>query len=156
LAPLDAFVPPEKKPTAWWKSLLGLIAIVFVWNLLGRPDDSSSPSAPTPPREIVRYTANELYDAYASNEVATDIALKGKIVEVSGTVKSIDKSIFDSMYVSLVTRNQFESASMRPDSSEESKVAALRKGQFIVLRCTNMGRTLGSPSGRGCSIVSVQ
>ena len=154
MAPLDDFVPAAKKPTAWWKPILGIIVIIFVWNWL-RSDDSSAPSdAPTPTREVVQYTANDLYDAYESNEVATDIALKGKIVEVSGIVQSIDKSVFDSMFVRLSTRNQFNSASMMLNSSEEAKVAALRKGQFVVIRCAKMGRTIGSPSGRDCKFVS--
>lgn len=43
------------------------------------------------------FAAQDLFDAYDSNEVATDIRLKGKIIEISGRIQSINKNAFDSI-----------------------------------------------------------
>ncbi|OIM94702.1 hypothetical protein BLN97_09465 [Bradyrhizobium elkanii] len=98
-------------------------------------------------------TAQELFDAYASNEVATDIRLKGKIIQVSGRIQSIDKSVFDTMYVSLETSNQFMPTKVSPNKQDESKVAALRRGQQVVFRCRQMKRWVGSPMGEDCLLL---
>ena len=90
------------------------------------------------PTEVFEVTAESLFNAYDNNEVATDIALKGKIVEVTGRVQSINKDFWDKMYVSLETRNQFMSASMHVISSQEAEIAALRKGQIVKFRCKKM------------------
>jgi hypothetical protein len=108
------------------------------------------------PTEIVQVTAESLFNAYDNNELATDIALKGKIVEVTGRVQSINKDFLDKMYVSLVTRNQFMSARMHVISSQEAEIAVLRKGQIVVFRCKKMTRMVGSPSGSDCTLISAQ
>jgi len=87
------------------------------------------------PAEIVRFSAVELFDAYDSNEVAADISLKGKIVEVTGRVESINKNVLDKIYVSLATKNRFMPANMHVVPSDEAQIAALRKGQIVVFRC---------------------
>lgn len=43
------------------------------------------------PLEIYKTTAFDLYAMYESNEVATDMLLKGKMVEIRGIVKDITK-----------------------------------------------------------------
>jgi hypothetical protein len=107
------------------------------------------------PAEVVRVTANELFQQYDDNEVATDIRLKGKIVEVTGRVQSINKNFLDHVYVSLVTRNQFMSANMHVVKSEEQKMADLRKGQTVTFRCPTMKRWVGSPSGDDCVLLGL-
>lgn len=64
------------------------------------------------PVEVVSVYADRLFENYESNEVATDIGLKGKIVEVKGHVQSIDKDVFGGMYVGLETKNRFMPAQM--------------------------------------------
>ena len=116
------------------------------------------------PHEVISFTANELFDAYDRNEVATDISLKGKIVEVSGRVQSVKKDEFESVYVDLVPSNQWSgvcfwchrSAAMHVYKSEEADVAALQKGQLVVFRCLKMRRLAGSPSGSDCLLMKTQ
>jgi hypothetical protein len=108
-----------------------------------------------PERAIVTATAQELFDAYEANEVATDIQLKGKIIEISGRVQSIDKNILDAMFVSLETRrNPFMPAKVRPNRQDESKIAALRRGQHVVFRCQRIQRWVGSPMGEDCVLIN--
>jgi hypothetical protein len=133
----------------------GSIALILIIGAIGgktpAPSGGSMSQTPTPPqKEIVRATAQELFDAYESNEVATDIRLKGKIIEISGSVQSIDKSVFDSMFVSLQTRNQFMPTKVQPNKQDESKIAGLRRGQQVVFQCQRIKRWVGSPMGEDC------
>ena len=89
-----------------------------------------------------------------SNEVATDIRLKGKIIEISGRIQSVNKNAFDSMYVSLETRNQFMPANVHPNKQDESIIAGLRRGQNVVFRCQRMKRWVGAPSGDNCILLN--
>jgi len=138
-------------------AILGLIIIIgAIADKTPTPSGGNpNPQAyvPRPQKQIVSATAQELFDAYESNEVATDIRLKGKIIEVSGRIQSINKNAFDSMYVSLETRNQFMSATVHPNKQDESKIAGLRRGQNVVFRCQRMTRWAGSPSGDDCALV---
>ena len=106
--------------------------------------------------KVVRYTSDGLFAAYEDNEVATDIALKGKIVEVSGPIQSINKDVLDHIYVSLATRNEFMSAQMNVISSQEAQIATLHKGQIAVFRCPKMQRWAGSPWGDDCVLMSAR
>lgn len=158
---------PDTKGNGFLNSLLRLVVTIACLGLLGLivinlngPDKNAvSPTSAVSsikPAEVISFTANDLFDAYDRNEVATDIALKGKIVQVSGRVQSINKDAFNSIYVSLVTSNQFMSAQMHVDKLEEAKMAALQKGQSVVFRCSKMQRWAGSPSGSDCVLVSGQ
>jgi hypothetical protein len=92
------------------------IGIAIVWYLVisfrpttNAPTDNEIRSAVVSgaPMEVVKTTAQGIFDAYESNEVATDNQLKRKIIEITGRVQSIDKSVWDTIYVSLVTNNEF-------------------------------------------------
>lgn len=141
--------------------VLGVIAIIYLAGLMGGKSSTSSGgnanSSQTyvpPQKEIVAATAQELFDAYESNEVATDIRLKGKIIQISGRVQSIDKSVFDNMFVSLETRNQFMPTKVKPNKQDESKIAGLRRGQQVVFRCQRIQRWVGSPMGEDCLLLN--
>jgi hypothetical protein len=108
----------------------------------------------TAPMEVLKFTAQEIFDAYEANEVATDNRLKGHMIEISGVVQSIDKSVWDTMYVRLATTNRFMSANMQVEPQEEPKVAGLRRGQSVVFRCPKMVRWAGSPTGEKCLLIS--
>jgi hypothetical protein len=143
--------------------LLGLLGLIVV-GAIARNYETSPSSPPTrstltdvrsgtisgKPTAIVSVRAADLFREYADNEVATDNRLKGKIVEIIGTVESINKNAFDHIYVLLVTPNQFMSASIHVLQSEEQKMASLRKGQIVIFRCPKMQRWAGSPSGDDC------
>ena len=90
-------------------------------------------------------SADELFKAYETNEVATDERLAGKTVEVSGRVQAVDKDVWGEMYVSLQTANEFMPATMFIGAADKDKVAALDKGASVVVRCTQMMRWVGAP-----------
>lgn len=89
-----------------------------------------------------------LFREYEQNEVATDMRLKGKIVEINGKVTGINKDFWDSAYVELQTPNQFMTASVRPIESDIDKIARLRRGQFVTFRCEKWSVSLARPQER--------
>src|SRR5262249_42204797 len=138
------------------KILLGFFGAIVLLAIIGNLGDKkpTPPSGgsytavatqPQPPKEIVSATAQQFFDAYEANEVATDIRLKGKIIQISGFVQSIDKNVFDTMLVRLQTSNQFMSAVVKPIKQDEAKIAALRRGQQVSFRCQSIKRWAGSP-----------
>lgn len=110
----------------------------------------STPAVAAPAKEVYKTTANALFKDYDDNEVAADEKMKGKTIEVSGTVQSIDKDFTDSIIVRLKTSNEFLPAMMGIQDSEKSTALALKKGQKVVITCERMTRVMGAPSGRDC------
>lgn len=106
--------------------------------------------AATPGDNVYTTTAQKLARDYHDNEVAADEKMKGKVIEVSGTVQSIDKSITDSIIIALRTGNEFMAAHMNMDDSEKDKAIALKRGAKVTIRCERMMRSMGSPFGSDC------
>lgn len=118
--------------------------------------ESTPPPAPTKAsaeqaKLIYKTTAQQLARDYRDNEVAADEKMKGRLIEVSGTVQSIDKNFTDSIIIALRTGNEFMAAHMNMDDSEKDKAMILKRGAKVVIRCERMSRTMGSPYGSGCT-----
>jgi hypothetical protein len=132
-----------------------IVSAILCATLSGCGDGgASSPATPPVPKEVVKISAGQLFAAYEDNEVATDERLKGKIVEVSGTVQAIDKDAFDNILINLKTSNQFMPAHMKMDDGEKAKAIALKKGAKVAIQCQKMIRMIGTPYGSDCQFVS--
>lgn len=101
----------------------------------------------------LKVTARELFRAYQDNEAAAQAQYGERILDVSGTVESVDLDLTDDPVVRLETDNQFMSAMVDLIDSEKPKAASLNKGQVIVVRCTEIREIVGSPSLRHCAII---
>lgn len=139
------------------------IALVVLGYIVGKNDDGTHVSNSTdsakssentaqakPQKEIYQTTSRKLFKAYEENEVATDEAMKGKLIAVTGIVQSIDKDFTDSIIISLKTDNQFMASRMEMNDSQKATALTLKKGQQVVVICERMSRVVGSPSGRRC------
>jgi hypothetical protein len=104
-------------------------------------------------REIHSTTAAQLYHSYEANEVATDRQIGNAIVEIRGTVKSIDKDMFDDPTIELSVGEEFSSVGLTMDKSELSVAASLSKGQAITARCDKVRRIIDHPIGEHCKIM---
>jgi hypothetical protein len=105
-------------------------------------------------RPVFSISAEELYREYDANEVATDLKMGKALVEVSGTINSIDKDFTDDVVIRLATGDPFSMAGLTLVNSQKNLAATLRKGQAIVIRCDHIRRILTSPMGSNCVIVS--
>ena len=93
---------------------------------------------------------HELFDAYKRNEVEADNRYKGQYLAVTGTIDSINKGITGDPYLTLKTRNSFQTAHARLSSSEAGRAAALSPGQSVRVKCKGGGMTMGSPMLSNC------
>lgn len=141
------------------KGFLGLVTLILGGlicfgsvNAQANIQQNESVNEPTTSKEIVSYTAVQLSKAYEENEVATDEALKGKRVIVTGQVESIDKDYSGTLFIHLSTLNEVMPARM--DIAERQKAAAssLRDGDKISITCEKMSRLVGEPYGSDCVI----
>lgn len=96
-----------------------------------------------PPIEL---TADALFAAYKANEVAADEKYKGKLLKVSGVVKSIGKDVMDEPYIALrASDNEFETVNAYFTKSDIENLAKLSKGQDVTVTCRGDGYHVMSP-----------
>ncbi len=79
--------------------------------------------------------------------------MKGKLIQVNGTIQSIDKDPFDNIVIALRTSNQFMPSRLTLKDSEKSKAISAKKGSKVVLQCKKMSRLIGLPNGKDCEFV---
>lgn len=139
-----------------------VIAIIWIKNRVaefsGSEIQTSSPivsdsrsiqhEAPPP----IKITARALREAYEENEVAADAEYKGKALNMSGTLSSIDKDAFGNVVMWVSTGSEFERAMAKLKDGQEPAAARLRKGRRVSLLCIGDGRTLGSAILTDCLI----
>lgn len=132
--------------------LIGLFVLIGVMSggesTSSSTDTSSAASQPAEPPMMV--TAKTLVEDYKGNEVAADQKYKGKILEVSGKIASIDSSIGDKAIVRLVGLNEFETVSLSGNAEFTQYAATLNKGQNITLICKGDGEVIGMPQLSNC------
>lgn len=116
----------------------------------GQAQQGGATASSSPQKEVYHVSATKLFKDYEANEVATDEAMKGKLIAVTGTVQSIDKDFTDAIIIRLKTPNQFMAASMEMQDSEKNTALTLKKGSQVEVVCQRMSRVIGTPSGRRC------
>lgn len=159
-------MPKTKKPIykRWWVWVLGIIVLFIIIGAVSggssEPSNSSggnssakkSEAQTTPPPAAIKVDAKKLSADYEANEVSADNQYKGKIIEVSGTIKDIGKDILDDPYVSLETGNIIFGVQCMFDKSDAGLLANLAKTQKITLSGKVSGK-LGNVILRDCKIV---
>lgn len=113
--------------------------------------DSSPTSTQTTPTEPpMAVNAKDLVADYEGNEVAADQKYKGKMLEVSGTVASIQSGIGDGAIVQLIGTNEFQTANAQGDKDFTQYAGTLKKGQKITIICKSDGEVIGFPQLSQC------
>lgn len=153
--------PTEAKQKNWFarhKIITGFlifILFIFVVGWFGEEPTTSSTSNksngssnitatenPTPSPIVL--SAVDLVQEYDDNEVKADTKYKGKLVEVSGTVKDIGV-VFGSTYVTLSSGEEFSISDVQcffESESEIEKVSELQKEESVTLRGTVDGKSM--------------
>jgi hypothetical protein len=99
-------------------------------------------------------TAKKLASDYEANEVAEDQAINGREVLISGQVVKVEKDFTNAMLIELATGNDFMGARLYMKDGEVARVAALKKGQAINVRCKKMKFFMSAPLGNECVIAA--
>lgn len=136
-------------------SIIVLIALVVIIGMMSGGDNNDQPAnntveTATLDEPLIVVSAREIASDYDDNEVAADQKYKGKILEVSGIVASIDSSVGDQAIVQLVGKNEFQTVSTQGNNDFTQYATTLKKGQNIVLICKGDGEVIGFPQLKNC------
>lgn len=125
--------PRKKFYERWWMWPIYIICFFIVINNFARIGRESRAQ---PPAEAVKVAANSIVSEYKENGVAADAKYKGKLVEVSGTVKTIDKTIADTPYIALESYEYaiVDHVQCMFERSRAAELTSVKKGEKITLR----------------------
>ena len=157
----------EKSQKNWFvrhKIVTGILAVVAFFIIIaaiGGSGDTKSgdvvagekkQTVETPAESSIKISAIQLQREYEANQVAADQKYKGKILEISGTVKDIGKDILDTPYVSFKTDGLLFTVQCMFSKSDTDGLVSLKQGQSIVLQGKGDG-SLVNVIVRNCQIV---
>jgi enamine deaminase RidA (YjgF/YER057c/UK114 family) len=102
----------------------------------------------------ISVTSIDIAKDYSENEVAADEKYKGKIIEISGKISSIDNGTFDDEMIIKLSDGQYDFSGpiCYMEKSEREKVLALKKGASVTLIGEGNSATIGSPMLKNCTI----
>lgn len=158
---------PEKGKS-WVKRhpILTTIGVLFVIGLIGsaldkspetKTVDTTSPTkqvetAKAP--EVIKVTSSAMVKEYIANEVSADTKYKGKLVEISGTIKDIGKDIVDTPYIIIESNpsDYFTQIQCMFSKSDIETVGSLQKNTAVVAQGEVSGK-LGNIIVRECKII---
>lgn len=112
--------------------------------------DGPSPSVLT--ENAIVLTAGELYQAYQENEIAADLAYKGKTIIVMGSVDKISTDIFGSPFVTLNEEGAWFGVNAYFPRGSELELAKLARGEFIAVRGIGDGYMF-SATVKDCTLI---
>jgi len=124
--------------------VFALIVLLIIIGALVGPNQQSGSVSPgadsgAPPKPDFVVSAPDLCREYDANSIAADLKYKGKILEVSGIIKDINKDILNTIYVVLSSQNEasITDAQLYFSDAHEKEAAALSKGEYFgaVCRC---------------------
>ncbi len=170
---------PAKKPfyKKWWVITIGVIVFIAIVGNSSedKGNKQTSQAQPQQAENKVSETANKkeekpaepekltpqvtvtsanISKEYSENEVAADEKYKGKIIEISGKVVSIDNGTFDNEMIVKLADGQYDFYApwcyMKP--SEKEKVLSFKKGQQITLIGKGDSATMKSPILKECTV----
>lgn len=134
-----------KKPLykRWWVWVVAVIIVLGVAGNLSEKNNNTSTSGNTPTNtektakvetpEIV-IDADELAKAFEENEIKANQDYKGKLAEITGTVKSIDEMLGSTFIV--LSEKDFEIVNVQcffSDKEQINKIAEISKGDKVTV-----------------------
>jgi hypothetical protein len=103
---------------------------------------------------VYQTTAEQLYQDYGTNAVATQNRIGNSRVRVTGSVAEIDEDALGHPIVKLWASDG-QSVAMMLNDDQKSAAADLAKGEAVDIQCDKMQATAATPQGSGCAVVLV-
>lgn len=115
---------------------------------------TEKPAEPTKAVPQVVVTSANISKEYSENEVAADAKYKGKLIEISGKVYSIDNGLFDNEIIIRLSDGKYDlnNSWCYMKESEREKAISLKKGQQVTLIGTGDSATVSSPVLKDCVV----
>lgn len=125
-------------------SIIVLIALVVIIGMMLGGDNNNQPAnntveTATLDEPSIVVSAREIASDYDDNKAAADQKYKGKILEVSGIVASIDSSVGDQAIVQLAGKKEIPFITALGNNDFNQYATTLKKGQNVVLICEGDG-----------------
>jgi hypothetical protein len=100
------------------------------------PEQTTETPAPAVAETAIQVEVKSLLAEYKNNEVRADQLYKGKLIETTGKVDDVKKSLTDSIYVTVGTGQVFEIPQVQchPDDNQAGRAAQLNKGDKVTVR----------------------
>jgi hypothetical protein len=122
-------------------------------------EDVAVPVAAKPtdaPPPLYSTTAEQLYQDYSANVVATQSRIGNRRIRISGNVTEIDEDDAGHPLVKLWSGNPpAAKAEFRLNNDQKAAAAELVKGQAVDVECSRMQHAASGPEGTGCALVPV-
>jgi putative nucleic acid binding protein len=113
---------------------------------------ATAPADALPP--LYSTTAEQLYQDYNANGVATQNRIGNRRIRIAGNVTEIDEDAAGHPLVKLSTGNApGAGAEFRLNDEQRAAAAELVKGQVIDIECAHMQHVAALPEGSGCALV---
>ena len=136
----------------WWVWVLALIALGALSRMGGGGVTAVSSGSPSIEQEVKKpelvVTATAYFNDYEGNEVAADEKYKGKLIEISGTVAEVRKTI-GSYFIDLESPNQF--LQIACEMASQDGLASVAQGSTITIIGQGAGKVI-SPQLHECQI----
>lgn len=113
--------------------------------------DGTFVNTTTPKAAPLPVSAARLFNDYAANEEAADKMYKGKLLEVTGTVESINVDIRGNIYI-VMPVGDFNIVQCSFSKNYKSQAANLVKGQTVTVIGEGSTTIAGSPVVRKCAV----
>lgn len=105
--------------------------------------------------QVIQVSAKDLFRHYEANEVSADRHFKGQLLEVNGTVQSIESGISDGANINFSVGDEYglDAVTAEGDQDFNNMAANLSKGQQLTLRCKGAGEVIGRPFLNECVVI---
>lgn len=145
----DEPAPPARPPTSPTHAAAVPAAPAATPSRAAQVVAAPSPEPAEPAAPPVAVTADQLRREYETNEVSADERYRGRVLVVTGIVKSVKKDILsEEPYVELSAG--FMSVDARFDPEDGGVLGRFLRGDKIIVRCIGNGQAILSPQLRAC------
>ena len=130
-----------------------LIGVIIFFALVFKPStkhadvDSKATTSSLPPIFI---SAKQYYSDYTENEVAADEKYKGRDIELTGVIESINKDFTDQPYL-LLTVGDFKN--VHCNIRDKNEVKNCKRGQKVTLLGVGATMIIGTPCLDDCTVI---
>ena len=150
-------VPSVKKKTSvltWVVLIFAVIVIlpVYMQQESRRTSTQAAEKAAPAEREIIRLSPSELLALYTDNEIKTNDLVRGKLIEVTGSILEISE-FMGGAYFEIDTGDKWHKLRTDIVTGERSRAGQFSKGASVTVRCPRANFVINSPHLRECWIM---
>jgi tRNA_anti-like len=152
---------PKKRGCVFWGIIIVVVLVILAVLFGPSKEEVAQQKAVSAKQEAsdaqaerasaIKVTARDLSREMKANEIAALKKYEGQLIEVSGTIKSIDADFSDDPVLQLDSGEMFEFVAVNLGSGQTYYAAKLQKGQKVVMLCKALREAIGSAQLSDCT-----